>query len=52
MGDKERDLPTLPEFEVFYREVAAMSWFDMLLGFKSLLKPVCRARNLKIRDES
>jgi hypothetical protein len=33
MRDKERDLPTLLEFEVFYREVAAISWFQKLLGF-------------------
>jgi hypothetical protein len=32
--------PTLLEFEVFYREVAAMSWFEKLLGFKPLLEPV------------
>jgi hypothetical protein len=41
----------LLEFEVFYREVAAMSWFEKLLGFKPLLEPVCRARKLKDRDE-
>jgi hypothetical protein len=42
----------LLEFEVFYREIEAISWFEKLLGFKILLKPVCRARKLKYRDES
>jgi hypothetical protein len=30
----------LLEFEVFYREVAAMSWFEKLLGFKPVLERV------------